>query len=343
MTPFPDLAFLTAQFAGRLVTVHTLAWTVIAREDKQCVVAHVQFLERVHYPAQYPIHEEDLVAAPPRLALALHELRRQPRDVRCGNSKIEEKGVVGRSGYVLFEKPDRFFGKRRVGFLVLPLRLHVHNPMVFNKQLRRIVGRIRRRAEEIVKPEFCRSVEDGFGEINGSSSLLAAFYLFFQRPVETQMPLANACCAVSMLLQQRRNRHTVGLDQRAVVPPEHASLQPAAPAVPARQQPVPRGGTHGRWRMGVREEDTLPRQPVHVRCRDFAVRIVAAHIAIAHVIGHDEDDVGPFSALVQRQRPLTHTSGQRQGGCAQTHGLQKFSTVPVTFHGVRFSLGYAFC
>ena len=48
--------------------------------------------------------------------------------------------------------------------------------------------------------------------------------------------------------------------------------------------------------MGVRESAALPGQAVHVGRSDLRVRVEAAHISIAHVIGHDEDDVRTLSS-----------------------------------------------
>ena len=44
--------------------------------------------------------------------------------------------------------------------------------------------------------------------------------------------------------------------------------------------------------MSVAEPHPLAGQPIDIGCRYFGTCVVAAWIAIAHVIGHDQHDVG---------------------------------------------------
>ena len=55
--------------------------------------------------------------------------------------------------------------------------------------------------------------------------------------------------------------------------------------------------------MGVGETHPLRRQPVDVRRGDLAaIRVVALHVAVAEIIGVDDDDVGPCRFFFGGQR-----------------------------------------
>jgi hypothetical protein len=44
--------------------------------------------------------------------------------------------------------------------------------------------------------------------------------------------------------------------------------------------------------MGVSEARAGLGEPIEVGRRDFRLRVIAAHIAVAQVVGEDDDDVG---------------------------------------------------
>ena len=112
------------------------------------------------------------------------------------------------------------------------------------------------------------------------------------RPSEAEMPLADASGDVARPLEQRGERQASLFDQQRVVGPDRAVARPGAPAIAASQQVVAAGRADRRRRVPLGESHPFPRQPVDVRRPDLR-RAIAADIAVAEVVGENNDDVGP--------------------------------------------------
>ena len=139
------------------------------------------------------------------------------------------------------------------------------------------------------------------------------------------MPLPDARRMVPGVLQHPRQGQPSRLDQRRIPGPEHRFLQARAPAVTARQDPVPRGGAHGGGRMGVGEADPLPGEPVEVRSL-VEPAAVAAQIGPAHIVHDNKDDVGPFGRCCAGVFPGRAEAPVCRQGCeARTYCLEKVS------------------
>ena len=123
--------------------------------------------------------------------------------------------------------------------------------------------------------------------------------LFQQHPlciselkIPAEMPFPNRRRAIPLLLEQPRQREPSGSDERLAEITNDARLQPRAPMIAPREQSVARRRTHTARCVRVGEAHPLRRKRVHVRRGDLAaLRVVAPHIAIAEIVGKDEEDV----------------------------------------------------
>ena len=94
------------------------------------------------------------------------------------------------------------------------------------------------------------------------------------------------------LLREAADGESVRCDERTLPRTHDAGLQTAAPVIAPREERVARGRTHARGRMRICETHPGLRQPIHVRRGDFSARgIVALHIAVAEIVGQNNDDV----------------------------------------------------
>ena len=64
------------------------------------------------------------------------------------------------------------------------------------------------------------------------------------------------------------------------------------PVVSAGQQGVSAGGANTRRTVSIGEANTLAGELVQIGGGDFGFRILTGQIAVAHVVGVDDDDVG---------------------------------------------------
>ena len=119
-------------------------------------------------------------------------------------------------------------------------------------------------------------------------------------PSQAEVPLADAGGGVALVLEQARDGEPARLDERRRAALQHAALQRTAPGVAAGQDAVARGRADGRGTMGVGEDHAFARQAVEVRRADFGFRVEAAQVAVAEVVGEDEDDVGPRGGSGER-------------------------------------------
>src|SRR4029453_1784858 len=107
-----------------------------------------------------------------------------------------------------------------------------------------------------------------------------------------EMPLADQGCVVAVLPDQRCNRRVRGRQtdvrrafarQRLLQP----NLQPLRRASGYKR--TSRRRAEGRRRVGTREPDALPREPIEVG-RLVIGATVAAQIAVAQIVREDEEN-----------------------------------------------------
>ena len=79
--------------------------------------------------------------------------------------------------------------------------------------------------------------------------------------------------------------------------------------VQARHEYRARGGADGRTRVELREAHPFPRHAVEVRRPDPSLA-VAPEVAVAEVVGEDENDVRALEAGRTRGRERVHRSGE---------------------------------
>jgi hypothetical protein len=112
------------------------------------------------------------------------------------------------------------------------------------------------------------------------------------------MPLANTGGTIPVLLQKRSYSRAVSLYQWAIESAEYTSLEPGPPAVTTREQAVARWRAYGRGRMPIGNTYSFLGQSIHIGRGYPRIGILAPYIAIAHVISHDKQNVGPFITLI---------------------------------------------
>ena len=102
----------------------------------------------------------------------------------------------------------------------------------------------------------------------------------------SEAPLAEAARRVALLLEQLRDGHVLREDRHAAGVRANRGVSHVHPG----HQDAPRGSANGAARIGVREDHALGRHAIDVRSEDL-VLAVAAELAVAEVVGHDEHDV----------------------------------------------------
>ena len=175
--------------------------------------------------------------------------------------------------------------------------------IVFYKTVRREVGHVR--AEVMVKPIAQRPAPDRPGEIDPAAVFLTlaprqqnVFFMIadvgavLEGPIHAQVPLADACSGVAVLLEHPRDREPVFFDQWQIPIPYNTGRHTAAPAVAPGQQPVAGGRADRRGGVRIGERHALHGKPVDVGRGDLRVGIEALWIAVAHIVGEKNDDVG---------------------------------------------------
>ena len=264
-------------------------------------------------------HHEIAVGRKSRLAAEL--FGRQDRRMR----RIEEKGLVLTLPGDVFERfarnPLQTLPMFEVGALRTaalqqeplavsggPVRQRRH-PVVLYIYIRWHVQR-RRDAEEIVESPGHGTAVDRTGEIH-----LAVAH----RPVPPQMPLADAGRRIALLREEGGDGAAVGGDQRRGVAVGNAALERRAESVTPRQNAVARGRADRRARMGVGEGHPFPAERVDGRSSNPRFFIQGRHVAVAHVVGQDKDDVG------------LRGTGQRRG----QGGSRNERCTLVEFHHIR--------
>ena len=82
------------------------------------------------------------------------------------------------------------------------------------------------------------------------------------------------------------------IDERIAFAPEHTAGEVRSPGVTAGEEPIPRRRADRGIGMRIDVAHAFTREPVDVRRRDAALGIERADVAIAEIVGIDDDDVG---------------------------------------------------
>lgn len=174
----------------------------------------------------------------------------------------------------------------------LLLRRRHREAVIANVDVRRHVERCAD-AEVRVEAVMYRAVADHAGKVDARIAIptLPVDIILQRRKLHPQVPLADGARLIAALLEHRGDRRSLPLQQRRAIAAQHAALQRAAPAVAARQQPIPRRCANGGRRMAVGKSHSFRRQLIQVGRWDFRFRIQCAHVAVTHVIRQDDHDV----------------------------------------------------
>ena len=150
------------------------------------------------------------------------------------------------------------------------------------------------------------SVENGLGEIQKGRRCTPSFLLFlpgrvgrrgFARErqaseVQAEVPLADDAGVVTVRLEERGDGGAIGFNQWSAITVEDSRFQSATPTIATGQQAITGGRTDGRRGVRVGETDALIGKPIEVWRRDPGIAIDRLHIAVAHVVGQDDNNVG---------------------------------------------------
>ncbi|NDC77563.1 MAG: hypothetical protein EBZ67_06800 [Chitinophagia bacterium] len=186
-------------------------------------------------------------------------------------------------------------------------------PFVSDERVGRVVGHV---VAEVAVEAACEgAVGDGLREIDerldpkallricvDDITQVAHLAALPQGPVPAEVPFPDAGGLVALSLQHAAHREPLRFDQRRVVLTRDALLQCAPPGVTARQDPVAGRRAEGGGCVGVGEAHPLAGEPVDVRRLDEGGGVLAARVAVAHVVGQDVDKVGPLLARDRQSR-----------------------------------------
>jgi hypothetical protein len=122
---------------------------------------------------------------------------------------------------------------------------------------------------------------------------------------QSDVPLADARGGIAFGAEHSRQREPPGRNERRAANSleDHAASRDAEGHLPGHQA-VARGRANGSWAVGIGEPHALAREAIKVGRGDFGPVVVAAYVAVAKVIGKDDDDVrhGWLFCGVQRRR-----------------------------------------
>ena len=109
---------------------------------------------------------------------------------------------------------------------------------------------------------------------------------------EPDVPFADRCGGVALLLQHPWQRELSGCDQRrpARALKHRAAIRHAKRHLP-RHETVARRCANGGRAVCIGEHHAFARELVDVRRRNLRIGVVATHIAIAEVVSEDEKDI----------------------------------------------------
>ena len=179
-------------------------------------------------------------------------------------------------------------------------RIEVEDAAILDEHGRHAIER-RGDEERAVEPDLGRPRRDGAVPVDIAVA-------------EPQVPLADEAGGIARTLQHRGQGVAAGADQRGRVARQDFRSR-CAPGVIAGQKGVARRGAGGRGGMRPGEPRAARREPIDVRRPDPG-RTVAAEVAIAEVVGIDEDDVraarGGGGRACESQRKRQHGCRRQQ-------------------------------
>ncbi len=133
-----------------------------------------------------------------------------------------------------------------------------------------------------------------------------------------EMPLADRHGAVAGAVQHLRQRDVVARAQADLAARRERRADADAERVATRQQRRTRRRARGRWRVGARGAHALARHGVEVRRAVHGVA-VRRKVAVSHVVGEDDDDVG---ARGRGGRLCLRHAGEREPRDREERGKQ---------------------
>ena len=113
----------------------------------------------------------------------------------------------------------------------------------------------------------------------------------------SQSPLADDARSVARAFENLRDGHVLLSQRYPLAAPPHVATDVCVPLMQPRHQAGARGGADGGGRVELCEAQPLARHAVEVR-RPDELLAVAAEVAVAQVVGENQDDVRP--ALLPR-------------------------------------------
>ena len=171
-------------------------------------------------------------------------------------------------------------------------RVEVADATVFDEYTRHTVGRSRHNATVIEAQVVGRLVERAVPVLCSATA------------AQPEMPLPDSGRGVARLAEQVGQGELFGADDKGSVTLRHARAG-SAERIFACEQTVARGCACGGRGIGVGEACSACRELVYVG-RFHTLGAVSAQVAIAEVVGQEDDDVG----LLGTRREMAHQSKQ---------------------------------
>ena len=139
-------------------------------------------------------------------------------------------------------------------------------------------------AEVSVKTTVQRATVEGFVEVE---------HLFFATHVKAQMPFADHVGGVALIPKQMGNGSLFFRDDGLAFGKQGVEY-PGAHGVNPGEQAVTGRGARAGCGMGIGEADAFAGEPLQVRGFDFGLWVGDGAIAVAEVVGEDQNDIGGF-------------------------------------------------
>ena len=322
MAPLPEIAFQpskgphAAVAEGPRPLVGVAFRAVVGGEDHERVGSESPGFERVEHPADGVVGLGEKIPVGAGSRAALEGFRRQDRRVGGGEGEVEEEGAVGG---LLLNPGHGPVGERRHDGVEVPAR-HTRAGAAFPVSLgglscRDEVSRRRDRDPIILEPSIGGEVRNVVAEVTIEAMSERAprdlpppveigggkdfvFSLDPRRrtgpadrlPVPAEMPLPDSCGGVATAAEEFGECRPLGVEDR-LVERLHDPVE-LPPVIAAMKEGIAARRADPRRTVGVGEPGSFAHQSIEVRGRDFRVGVVGPEVAVAHVVGIEDDDVG---------------------------------------------------
>ena len=322
---FPVVAFEAAPRAGAVVLV-VLAHlegcgdfgAVVAGKEDEGVLSEVEALECFEELADNVVELENEVAVRAGLGFAFEGVCGKGGEVDGLSGVEEEEGLAGGFLGVLFEEVDAFFKEEKVDFFEVEVggdlsRTVVAGVGMFGQRravedlgwgdgnavavdvgVEPVCGGATGGAVEVIESAVKRAVWNGAGvvdSVNGLDAVLADGISVLVKEGEADVPFADEGGCVAVFLEHSGKREAIFFDEAGAAGAGEDAFHAGSKGHASGEDAVAGGRADGGRAVSVGKTKAFAGELVDVGCGNLGLIVVATEIAVAEVVGEDEENV----------------------------------------------------